>query len=218
MEIIYIALLFFTFIAGESRNLKLASYILIPQGILIALSVLIFAHIKGIYSFYVVALLDLFVRAFLMPTVLIILLRSRLEKEDKPIITHPLSIALSIVVLSVGYNFIDTIKINNFPNVLSCFTAGFTLSIYGLFLLLSKRDMVKMIISFFIIENGIHFFIISMLPNMPKTIEIGLTFNFIIAILFFIYITKNLNILFITEQIKKLKTGNKVFKLEENKE
>ncbi len=213
MEIIYMALLFFTFVAGESRNLKLASYILMPQGILIAISVFIFAHIKGISSFYVVALLDLVVRAFLMPTVLIILLRSRLEKEDKPIITHPLSIALSIVVLSVGYNFIDTVRSTNFSNVLSCFTAGFILFIYGLFLLLSKRDMVKMIISFFILENGIHLFIISMLPQIPKIIELGLTFNFILAILFFIYITIKFNMLSIMEQVKRMKTEKEIFKL-----
>lgn len=217
MDIIYIALLFFTFVAGESRNLKLASYILIPQGLLIAISVFIFAHIKGISSFYVVALLDLVVRAFLMPTVLIILLRSRLEKEDKPIITHPLSIALSIVVLSVGYNFIDTVRSINFPNVLSCFTAGCILFIYGLFLLLSKRDMVKMIVSFFILENGIHFFIISMLPKIPKIIELGLTFNFIIALLFFIYITMKFNMLNIMEQVKKMKREKEFYKLEENK-
>ncbi len=218
MEIIYIALLFFTFVAGESRNLKFASYSLIPQGLLIAISVYLLAYMRNISSFYLIASLDILVRAILMPTVLIILLKSRLEKEDKPTITHPLSIALSIVVLSVGYNFMDTIRITSFPNVLSCFTAGFTLFIYGLFLLLSKRDMVKMIISFFIIENGIHFLIISMLPNMPKTIEIGLTFNFIIAILFFIYITMKLNILSIMEQVKKFKIDNNAFNFEENKE
>lgn len=218
MEIIYTALLFFTFVAGELRNLKLASYSLVPQGLLIAISVYLIAYMRNIPSLYLIASIDILVRAILMPTVLIILLRSRLEKEDKPTITHPLSIALSIVGLSVGYNFIDTIRITNFPSVLSCFTAGLTLFIYGLFLLLSKRDMVKMIISFFIIENGIHFFIISMLPNIPKTIEIGLTFNFIIAILFYIYITMKLNILSIMEQVKKLKTDNNSFKFKENKE
>lgn len=204
MEIIYLAILFFTFIAGESKNLKLSSCSLVPHSLLIAISVFATAYIGNIASLYLIAVVDVMVRAFLMPILLIILLKNRLEREVKPSITHPLSIALSIVVLSVGYNFVDTIKISIFPSVLSCFSAGFTLFIYGLFLLLSKRDTAKMIISFFIIENGIHLLIISMIPHMPKIIELALTLNFVIALFFLIYVTIRLNEILILEEIKKI--------------
>lgn len=215
MEIIYIAILFFTFIAGESKNLKFSSYSLIPHSFLIAVSVFVLGYINSISSLYLVAVIDIFVRAFLMPFLLIILLKTRLEREDKPFITHPLSIALSIVLLSVGYNFFDTFKMTIFPNVLSCFACGFTLFIYGLFLVVSKRDTTKMIISFFIIENGIHFLIISMIPHVPKTVELALTFNFVIALLFFIYVTMRLNELLLMEEVKKFRESQNIYKLEE---
>ncbi len=205
MDIIYIIFLFFTFVAGESRNLKFASYSLIPQGLLIVLSLMIVGYVNNLSHFYVIAAVDLLVRVFLMPAALIILLRVRLQKEEKPAIIHPLSIALSIVLLSVGYKFIDTIKIMNFPNILSFFTAGATAFIYGMFLFLSKRDMVKMIISFFIIENGIHLILLSMLPKVGKAVEFGLTINFIVAVIFFIYITLRYNLLSVMEFINKIK-------------
>ncbi len=205
MEVIYIIFLFFTFVAGESRSLKFASYSLIPQGLLIFLSLIIAGYINNHPNFYIIAVVDLLVRALLMPASLIILLRVRFQREEKPAIIHPLSIALSIVLLSVGYKFIDTIKIMNFPNTLSFFTAGATAFIYGMFLFLSKRDMIKMIISFFIIENGIHLILLSMLPNMGKAVEFGLTINFIVAVGFFIYITTKFNLLSVRELIKKIK-------------
>lgn len=215
MEIIYIATLFFTFIAGESKNLRISSYSLIIHSLLIATAIFVLAYINYIPSLYLIAAIDILVRALLIPLLLIILLKNRLVREFKPSIIHPLSIALSIFVLSVGYNLINTFKFITLPNVLSCFSCGATLFIYGLFLLISKRDTVKMIISFFIIENGVHFLIISLLPHLPKIVELALTLNFVVAILFFIYVTMKLNEIVILEQIKKIKEGDDFYRLEE---
>ncbi|MGC8796422.1 hypothetical protein [Thermodesulfovibrio sp.] len=205
MAMIYIAILFFTLLAGEVKNLKISVLSLIPHCLFIVIAVFTIAYINEISSLYLIGTVDLLVRAILMPVFLFKCLKNRVETEEKPSISLPLSIALSIVVLSVGYHFIEIFKTSQLHQVLSSFSCGLTLFIYGLYLLLSKKDMVKMIISFFIIENGIHFLIISMIPHMSKLIEILLTFNFIVAVLFFVYLTVRLNEVFVQEEIKKFK-------------
>ncbi len=208
MEIIYIAILFFTFLAGEAKNLKFSVLSLIPHSLFIVIAVLTIGYINNISSLYLIGILDLVVRVILMPVLLLKCLKNRFEIETKPSISHPLSIALSIVVLSVGYHFVEIFKSFYLPHVISSFSCGLSLFIYGFYLFMSKRDIVKMIISFFIIENGIHFLIISMIPHMPKFIEVSLTLNFIIAILFFVYLIIRLNEVFVKEEIKKFKESN----------
>ncbi|MCS7215160.1 MAG: hypothetical protein RMI30_04225 [Thermodesulfovibrio sp.] len=208
MEIIYIAILFFSFLAGEAKSLRFSILSLIPHSLLIVVVVFIIGYVNHIPALYFIAVLDLVVRAILMPVLLLKGLKNRLEAEIKPSISHPLSIALSIVVLSIGYHFVEIFKSSYIPHVISSFSCGLTLFVYGFYLFISKRDMLKMIISFFIIENGIHFLIISMIPKMPKFIEVSLTLNFIVAILFLVYLTIRLNEVFVREEIKKLKESN----------
>ncbi len=208
MEIIYIAILFFTFLAGEAKSLKFSVLSLIPHSLFIVIVVFTIGYINKIPSLYLIGIADLVVRAILMPILLLKCLKNRVEIEIKPSISHPLSIALSIVVLSVGYHFVKTFKSFYLPHVISNFSCGLTLFIYGFYLFISKRDIVKMIIGFFIIENGIHFLIISMIPHMPKFIEFSLTFNFIVATLFFVYLTVRINEISVIEEIKKFKESN----------
>ncbi|MCS7163700.1 MAG: hypothetical protein NZ845_01705 [Thermodesulfovibrio sp.] len=208
MEIIYIAILFFSFLAGETKSLKFSILSLVPHSIFIVIVVFIIGYVNNIPSLYLIAVLDLVVRAILMPILLFKCLKNRVETETKPSISHPLSIALSIVLLSIGYHFVEMFKSSYIPHVISSFSSGLTLFLYGFYLFISKRDILKMMISFFIIENGIHFLIISMIPRMPKFIEVLITFNFVVAIIFLVYISLRLNEIFVREEIEKLKKSS----------
>ncbi|GAB5046106.1 hypothetical protein [Thermodesulfovibrio sp. TK110] len=208
MKIIYIIILFFTFLAGEAKSLKFSTLSLVPHSLFIVVAVFAIGYISEIPSLYMIGVVDLIVRAVLIPVFLLKCLKNRIETEEKPSISHPLSIALSIVVLSVGFHFVEIFKASQLPQVLSSFSCGLTLFIYGFYLFISKKDMVKMIISFFIVENGIHFLIISMIPHMPKLIEISLTFNFVVVVLFFVYLTVRLNEVFFREEMRKFKEIN----------
>lgn len=194
MEIINVAVLIFTFFIGETKNLKTCSYGLMAQSLFILIGVLWIGYVYNIPSLYLVALLDLAVRALLMPYVILKSVQGENEREVKPTISHPLSIALSIVILSVGYRFVEVVRNFSLIEALPPFSCGATLLIYGLFLSVSKSDYRKLMLSFFIIENGVHFLIVSLIPKMPKIIEIALTLNFVLALLFFLYIIGKLNI------------------------
>lgn len=194
MEIINVAVLIFTFFIGETKNLKTCSYGLMAQSLFILIGVLWIGYVYNIPSLYFIALLDLAVRALLMPYVILKSVQGENEREVKPTISHPLSIALSIVILSVLYRFVEVVRNFSLIEALPPFSCGATLLIYGLFLFVSKSDYRKLMLSFFIIENGIHFLIISLIPKMPKIIEISLTINFVLALLFFLYIIGKLNI------------------------
>lgn len=194
MEIINVAVLIFTFFIGETKNLKTCSYGLMAQSLIILIGVLWIGYFYNIPSLYFIALLDLAVRALLMPYVILKSVQGENEREVKPTISHPLSIALSIVILSVVYRFVEVVRNFSLTEALPPFSCGATLLIYGLFLFVSKSDYRKLMLSFFIIENGIHFLIISLIPKMPKIIEISLTLNFVLALLFFLYIIGKLNI------------------------
>ncbi len=207
MEVIYVLILFFAFIAGESKNLRISSYFLIPQGLLISISLFMLGYFNEMHSLYLIGFLDLIVRATILPFILIQVFKN-IEVERKPSIVLPLSIPVSIVLLAVGYHFALELKNIILPQFLSCFPTGLTLFIFGLFLIVSKADILKMIISFFIIENGIHLMIIGIIPRMPKTFEIALTFNFILAMTLFIYIGLRWKILIMQEKRYGINTSD----------
>lgn len=217
MEIINIIILILTFFIGESRHLKYSSFWLIGQSLFLVVGVLITGYLNDIPFLYFIAFIDLIIRVFLMPYVIIKSIKKRHELEIKPTINNPLSIALSIVILSVIYHFIETIKILMFSDALPPFACGLTLFIYGFYLFISKNDIIKMIISFFIIENGIHLLIISLVPHMPKAVEIALTLNFVIALLFFLYINSRLYYLIIKNVNEKAENLEGFYNLKDNK-
>ncbi len=207
MEVIYVLILFFAFIAGESKNLKTSSVFLIPQGLLISISLFMLGYFHEVSSLYIIGILDLIVRAAVLPFILIQVFKN-IEEEKKPSIVLPLSIPISIVLLALGYHFALELKNIIFHQFLSCFPAGLTLFVFGLFLIVSKADILKIIISFFIIENGIHLMIIGLVPYTPKTFEIALTFNFILAMTLFIYIGLRWKILIMQEKRYGIKTSD----------
>ncbi|MDI1472555.1 MAG: hypothetical protein QMD43_05175 [Thermodesulfovibrio sp.] len=215
MELIFISILILTFFAGESKNLRFSVYCLIANSLFIVTSVFTMGFTYNITSLYWIAFLDLLVRVFIVPLFILKSIKNRIHSEIKPTISHPLSIALSIVVLSLVYHFMGIFKTMNLPQVLPSFACGITLFIYGLYLLISKNDTVKMVICFFIVENGIHLLIISLIPHLPKFIEFTLTFNFIVAISFFLYIILRLNEILVKEEIEKLRQTKAIHRLEE---
>jgi len=215
MELIFISILILTFLAGESKNLRFSVYCLIANSLFIVTSIFLMGSYYDITSLYWIALLDLLVRVFIVPLFILKSIKNRIQREIKPTISHPLSIALSIVVLSLVYHFMGIFKTMHLPQVLPSFACGITLFIYGLYLLISKNDTVKMVICFFIIENGVHLLIISLIPHLPKFIEFTLTINFTVAISFFLYIILRLNEIIVKEEIEKIRQIKTVHRLEE---
>jgi hydrogenase-4 component E len=215
MELIFISILILTFFAGESKNLRFSVYCLIANSLFIVIAVFVMGFYYDIKSLYWIALLDLFVRVLICPLFILKSIKNRIQIETKPTISHPLSIALSIVVISLFYHFMGIFKTMNLPQVLPSFACGITLFIYGLYLLISKNDTVKMVICFFIVENGIHLLIISLIPRLPKFIEFTLSLNFIVAISFFLYIILRLNEILVEEEIEQHKQTKVIHRLEE---
>ncbi len=71
MEIIFIAILFFTFLAGEAKSLKFSTLSLVPHSLLIVVAVFTIGYIYEISSLYLIGVVDLVVRAILMPLFLL---------------------------------------------------------------------------------------------------------------------------------------------------
>lgn len=205
MEIIYISILFTVFLVGEIKNLRISTFALMCHGFLLAIAVFSLALKTGFSSLYLISFIDLVVRALFLPGLLLKSLKIRDSYEEKPSINHPLSMALSIILLSLCYHFITIFKIQYIPQVLDSFSSGLTLLMYGFYLMLSKTDAFKMVTGFFIIENGVHLLIISLIPHLPKLIEISLSFNLIVAISFFVYLMLKINEIFIREKIMSSK-------------
>lgn len=209
MELIYIIVLFFAFLTVESKNLKTSLISLTLNSLFISISVFLLGYFNNIPSLYLIGFLDIFVRAILIPVVLSKSLKNRISTEIKPSVSYPLSIALSIVILSVVYHFLEIYKSLYLPNVLQGLPCGITLFIYGFYLLLSKRDLFKMVISFIVIENGIHLFLISTIPFLSKFLEFVLTFNYIVAIFLFNYLLFRINEISFKEELQKIKEINR---------
>lgn len=174
--------------AAEVRNLRTAVVAITIQSALLASIIASFAYLSHNESLYYWSAITLLSKAVFIPVLLTYYTRRLPHGEVKPLLGFIPSITILSVALVIFYRFIHTYieffaptpeaTLEPARSSLSIALAIFALGIY---VLVIKRDAIKMVIGLVLLENGVHLSLITLAPTLPETTVIGITTNVVVA-------------------------------------
>jgi len=180
--VLQIAMVGQRWIVTNIRIFALQSFLLAA----IAATIAWFNHAPHIY---IAALLTLLVKVILAPLVLERLVdRIGIRKEIEPLINVPLSIIISGGLTLVGYTVAEsflrpeesagsrTLGHNVLAVAISLFLIGF-------FMMINRRKALTQVLALLSLENGLFLAAISLTYGMPLIVELGISFDVMVAIL-----------------------------------
>lgn len=175
--------------AIELRNLKWATTSYIIQGVLLAAILVTYATLlpnHALYSWSVTVLLS---KAIIIPLLLLHYVKKTTIKETPPGLNYGISLLAGILVMGASYLLIDkhinvlapTPALAGQPYATNLSVACAIL-IFGLYALLSRRDILKIVIGVCLIENAVHLSLVSLAPTLPETAMIGVVTDVIFGV------------------------------------
>lgn len=152
----------------------------------IAATIAWFNHAPHIY---IAAVLTLLVKVILAPLLLERLVdRIGIRKEIEPIINVPLSIVISGGLTLLGYMVAESFHhpeeaagaLALGHNVLA---VAISLFLIGFFMMLNRRKALTQVLALLSLENGLFLAAISLTYGMPLIVELGVSFDVLVAVL-----------------------------------
>ncbi|SRR5579883_2062845 len=155
------------------------------QTFLIGLATAITAHMHAEAGLYLVAVAIASIKGLAIPFFLNWTInRIKINTDTGMIITAPLAMHLSIVLLGLSYLFVQGLpaaagELRSWPGA----TVAISLVLTGLVLMLTRRVAISQIIGFLVIENGIYVFALTQTRGMPMIVEMGVLLDVLVGVM-----------------------------------
>jgi hydrogenase-4 component E len=191
-------------LAAELRNLKQATIAMALQSLLLVTIMSSFGYLSGNSSLYWWAVTAFIIKVLLIPWLLWVYIRKMSASEVKPMIGLIPSVIIIAIMLPITYYYTLTYL---YPYFAECLppvyrgiaeaagvnlSLGFAILTLGIYVLLIRRDIIKIVIGLVILENGVHLTLLSLAPTLDEASEIGITCNLVIASWLLLYLAKNI--------------------------
>jgi hydrogenase-4 component E len=159
------------------------------QSFLLAAIAAVIAWFNHAPHIYIAAALTLLVKVILAPLLLERLVdRIGIRKEIEPIINVPLSIVISGGLTLLGYMVAESFhhpedaarSLALGHNVLA---VAISLFLIGFFMMLNRRKALTQVLALLSLENGLFLAAISLTYGMPLIVELGVSFDVLVAVL-----------------------------------
>ena len=186
---------------AELRNLRWAAVALGLQSLFLVAIICTFGYLSGITYFYWWAGVAFVVRVLLIPWLLWKYSRRVSVSEVKPWIGLIPSVMLMAIILPLAYYYISTYLCTYFlvflpPAYVTIgetaalnLALGLTIFVLGIYVLLVKRDIIKLVIGLVLMENGLQWALVSPAPTVHEAAEIGIACNLVIASWILLYLS-----------------------------
>lgn len=189
LALLMIAHLLVSLIAVELRNLRSAVWALIFQSFLLTCIIASFAFVWNNYTLLVWALITFATKVILIPSILLYHLRvTSLVMELTPLIEVKASILFGSILVIVSYWLLRTYIYFVAPTqaamvepTRSNLAIAFCVFTLGVYVLITKRDVVKVVIGLQLLENGAHLALITLAPTLPPITKLGIWTNVVVA-------------------------------------
>jgi hydrogenase-4 component E len=185
--------------AAEVRNLKLSNGFLCVQSLLLSAIIAAFAVISQNPTLYWWAGTTVLTKAVLLPWILYHYMRRLPQVEVKPLVGFAASLIFLLIFLTAFYRFVHTYVEFIAPTTealvepaRSNLAIAFAIFALGLYVVMARRDAVKVIIGLILLENGVHLSLVTLAPTMPETTVFGITTNVIVAAYLLLYLTEQI--------------------------
>lgn len=181
-EIILILLLMLNLYLLGSSRLRVLIRIMALEGLLLALLPLLFVRDEINTHTLLIAGAGFIIKSVIIPLLLTRALRAaRANREVEPFVGYPLSIAAGIVftILAFWVNHL----LPSWRTVSHYYVAvAVSMLLCGLFIIITRRKAISQVIGYLILENGIYVFGMSIVPEQPLFVEMGVLLDVFVGV------------------------------------
>jgi hydrogenase-4 component E len=159
------------------------------QSFLLASIAATIAYFNHAPQIYVVAALTLVLKAILLPLVLERLVqRIEIRQEIEPFVNVPISVIVSGLLTLLAYVVAESFhrpEETTGPASLGHNTLAVAIALFliGFFMMVNRRKALNQVLGLLSLENGLFLAAISLTYGMPLLIELGITFDLLVAVM-----------------------------------
>jgi len=184
-------LLLISFSMLSQRRTRRLITLLAWQGAILTASTTLVAHSAGLPHLYFSAGLTLVLKVFVLPVILLRLIR-RLEAQwdSEPLINIPTTMLVGVGLVIFAFGLAQ--PISALATTITRNTLGIALAmiLLAFLMMITRRNAVSQVVGFLAMENGLFFAATSATYGMPMVVELGIALDvlvgvFILGIFFF---------------------------------
>ncbi|MBM3474835.1 MAG: hypothetical protein FJX75_16350 [Armatimonadetes bacterium] len=197
--------------AVELRHLRSAIVALMIQSALLVAIFVVLAYLTANASLYQWALVSAITKVVVIPFLLWRYSARLPQRELRPLVSFPVSVTLLGIAVVVVYRFMHAHVDFVAPTpeamvepVRSSLAIAFTVIAMGLYVLVVRRDAIKLIVGLILMENGVHLTLVGLAPTLPETTLLGVTTNVVILVWLVLYLTAGVYRLLGTTDVTEL--------------
>ncbi|MFA4015779.1 MAG: hypothetical protein RUDDFDWM_000872 [Candidatus Fervidibacterota bacterium] len=189
LALLMIAHLLASLVASELRNLRLSAWALVVQAFFLACIIASYGVVWNNPSLFIWAFVTVLTKVIIIPSLLLHHIRvTGLTMEIRPLIGLRMSVLMSVFLVVALYWLFRTYIYFIAPTIAammeparSNLAMAFCIFSLGMYVLITRRDVVKVVVGFVLLENGAHLALITLAPTLPATTKLGIWTNVIIA-------------------------------------
>lgn len=190
----------------ESRRLKVSAYFYSLQSLVLISIFLSLAVINEVEQLYLWSITSLITKAFLVPFILLRAVKATgIVEEEPPLVGTTWSVILAALMVGLAFILVQPfhiLAVLKYKTALAVSLAHFLL---GLHCMLTRRNALKQLLGFCLMENGSHLTIAIMAYNVPELAEIGILTDAVFGVLIMSLIAVKLYKAFGTMDASQLK-------------
>ncbi|MCS7254084.1 MAG: NADH-quinone oxidoreductase subunit K [Armatimonadota bacterium] len=200
LALLMITHLIASLVAAELRNLRAAIWALVVQSFLLACIIASFAFVWNNYTLLIWAFITIATKVVIIPALLFYMLHiTSLTVELRPLIGLRASLLFGTVLIVVFYWILRTYIYFVAPTqaamvepARSSLTVAFCIFSLGVYVLITRRDVIKVVIGLHLLENGAHLALITLAPALPTTTKLGIWTNVVVAAYMIVKLTEGI--------------------------
>ncbi|MBE3573369.1 MAG: hydrogenase 4 membrane subunit [Moorella humiferrea] len=177
----------------ETRKLRMAAYMYSVQSLVLVaifLSLAVFMEAKPLYIWSVTALVT---KTFLVPYLIIRTLKTVGDQEETGLALETRStVFLAACMVALSFVVVEPFHMQAVLKLKVALAVSIAHFLLGLLCILARKNALKQILGYCLMENGSHLTLAIMAYNAPETVEIGILTDAVFAVLIMTVIARRL--------------------------
>lgn len=190
----------------ETRKLRMAAYMYSIQSLVLVaifLSLAVFMHAEPLYIWSITALIT---KTFLVPYLILRTIKKVGDQEETGLaLTTATSVFLAACMVALSFVIVEPFQVQAILKLKVALAVSLAHFLLGVLCILARKNALKQILGYCLMENGSHLTLAIMAYNAPETVEIGILTDAVFAVIILTIIARRLFKAFNTLDTDKLK-------------
>lgn len=181
-----VAVLLLEFMMLRTALLRAQVRLYAAQSFVVSVLAAVVAAGRGIPELYVLAVVSFALKAVIVPTVILRMLRdSKAEIAGSGALGVASEVIVSIVVSAFGFFTVGALGIHSAVLPKAALSLAIAVVLVAFVLMIVRRDVVSQAVGFFSLENGVSLASLVVAAGLPLILEVAFLFDLLVAVVVF---------------------------------